>query len=174
MLSQMPNKRYFKIGEVSKLTGVEAHTIRYWESEFKQLKPRRAGSRQRLYRRQDVQLIDTIRNLLHDEKYTIAGAKRRLSKGPAKKSATRAKAKTGAAAEAAPTVTRSLPRAEAAEPEIKPDPPHVPAEPAAEVKTADDQPLLFPGLNSNGINSAGAQSMKRIQRELEGILKILS
>ncbi len=76
---EIPNKRYFKIGEVSKLTGVEPHTIRYWETEFPQLKPVRAGSRQRLYRRQDVDLLMRIRQLLHQEKYTIAGAQKKLS-----------------------------------------------------------------------------------------------
>jgi len=78
---EIPQKRYFKIGEVSQLTGVEAYVIRYWESEFSQLTPTRAGSSQRLYTRQDVELLLTIRRLLYEEKYTIAGARRKLEAG---------------------------------------------------------------------------------------------
>ncbi|MEJ2057826.1 MAG: MerR family transcriptional regulator [Desulfofustis sp.] len=57
MTSQLPDKRYFKIGEVSKLADVAPHVLRYWESEFSRIKPKRAGSKQRLYRRKDVELI---------------------------------------------------------------------------------------------------------------------
>ena len=78
---EIPPKRYFKIGEVSQLTGVEPHVIRYWESEFSQLAPTRAGSSQRLYTRQDVELLLTIHRLLYEEKYTIAGARRKLEEG---------------------------------------------------------------------------------------------
>ena len=73
------DKRYYKIGEVARLAGVETYVIRYWEGEFPQLKPLRAGSRQRLYSRRDVGLIQAIRRLLYDEKYTIAGAKRKMA-----------------------------------------------------------------------------------------------
>ncbi|MBW1713612.1 MAG: MerR family transcriptional regulator [Deltaproteobacteria bacterium] len=77
-MTQIPDKRYFKMGEVSRLTGLEPHVIRYWETEFPQLKPLRAGSRQRLYTRADVELVLTIGHLLYQEKYTIAGAKQKL------------------------------------------------------------------------------------------------
>jgi len=78
-LGRIGDKRYFKIGEVSKLTGLEPHTIRYWESEFPQLRPLRVGSKQRLYRPEDLDLLKTIHQLVHQEKYTIAGARRRLA-----------------------------------------------------------------------------------------------
>jgi DNA-binding transcriptional MerR regulator len=71
-------KKYYRIGEVSKLAGVEAHIIRYWESVFPSIKPRRS-SRQRLYRAKDVDTILYIKKLLYEEGYTIAGAKKRLS-----------------------------------------------------------------------------------------------
>jgi DNA-binding transcriptional MerR regulator len=74
----LPSKPYFRIGEVAELLGVETYVLRYWESEFPQLKPVRAPSRQRLYRRADVEMLLYIRGLLHEEGYTIAGAKRRL------------------------------------------------------------------------------------------------
>lgn len=78
----IPDKKYFRIGEVSRLTGLEAHVIRYWEKEFPRLKPVRAGSRQRLYSREDIALIQQIRRLVHEERYTIAGARKKLA-GPA-------------------------------------------------------------------------------------------
>jgi DNA-binding transcriptional MerR regulator len=73
------NKRYFRIGEVSRIIGVKPYVLRYWESEFPVLKPRRADSRQRTYRRQDIELIGEIKRLLYDEGLTIEGAKKRLT-----------------------------------------------------------------------------------------------
>ncbi len=81
MRSDIPEKLYFKIGEVSKLAEVAPHVIRYWESEFEDIHPKRANSNQRLYRRIDVELILTIKNLLHDKGYTIAGARKLLATG---------------------------------------------------------------------------------------------
>jgi len=76
--TEIPDRVYFRIGEVSSLVGVDSHVLRYWESEFKIIKPRRAKSRQRLYRRKDVENLLLIKTLLHDEGYTIAGARRLL------------------------------------------------------------------------------------------------
>lgn len=76
MTNQIPDKLYFKIGEVSKLADVAPHVLRYWESEFSDIKPKRATSKQRLYRREDVELILVIKNLLHIQGYTIAGARK--------------------------------------------------------------------------------------------------
>lgn len=72
----IPDKLYFKIGEVCRLTGIKQHVLRYWEAEFPILRPQRASSRQRLYRRVDVENILTIRRLLQIEGYTIAGARK--------------------------------------------------------------------------------------------------
>ena len=80
MESAIPEKLYFKIGEVSQFTGVEPHVLRYWESEFKIVTPIRTNSKQRLYRRKDLELILEIKKLLYEEKFTIAGAKKRLQK----------------------------------------------------------------------------------------------
>ena len=74
----IPNKLYFKIGEVSTITGVEPYVLRYWESEFKAIKPSRTQSKQRIYRRKDVELILEIKKILNEEKFTIAGARQRL------------------------------------------------------------------------------------------------
>lgn len=77
-VSDIPDKAYFRIGEVSRLVGVDTHVLRYWESEFTFIKPFRGKSKQRLYRRQDVENLLRVRQLLHDEGYTIAGAKKVL------------------------------------------------------------------------------------------------
>ncbi|GAB4335058.1 MAG: MerR family transcriptional regulator [Desulfobulbaceae bacterium] len=74
----IPDKVYFRIGEVSELVGVDPHVLRYWESEFRTIRPRRAKSNQRLYRRQDVENLLLIRELLHGRGYTIAGARKLL------------------------------------------------------------------------------------------------
>jgi DNA-binding transcriptional MerR regulator len=77
---EIPDKSYFRIGEVSRILGVEPHVVRYWESEFKTVKPVRTNSDQRLYRKKDVEELTIIRHLLYSEQFTIAGAKKRLSK----------------------------------------------------------------------------------------------
>lgn len=74
----IPDKLYFKIGEVSELTGVKPYILRYWESEFKMITPAKTRSNQRLYKRSDVELILQIKQMLYGERYTIAGAKQRL------------------------------------------------------------------------------------------------
>ncbi|NLH50393.1 MAG: MerR family transcriptional regulator [Myxococcales bacterium] len=76
--SQIPNKLYFKIGEVSEITGVKPYVLRYWETEFNIVKPSKTRTNQRLYRRKEVELILEIKRLLYEEKFTIAGAKKVL------------------------------------------------------------------------------------------------
>ncbi len=75
---EIPEKTYFRIGEVSKILGVEPHVIRYWESEFRTVKPIRTRSEQRLYRRKDLEELVLIRNLLYRDQFTIAGARKKL------------------------------------------------------------------------------------------------
>ena len=71
----IPDRLYFKIGDVARLCGVEAYVLRFWESQFPQLKPNKSGTGQRLYRRRDVELAIEIKRLVHAEGYTIAGAR---------------------------------------------------------------------------------------------------
>ena len=71
-------KGFYRMGEVCSLTDLESHVLRYWEHEFPQLRPRKSGGGQRMYRPDDIELILRIRDLLHQEGYTIAGARRRL------------------------------------------------------------------------------------------------
>jgi len=72
-------KKYFRIGEVADLIGVEPHVLRYWESEFKSVKPSKTGSGQRVYAKKDVETLHYIRHLLHVDKFSIKGAKKKLN-----------------------------------------------------------------------------------------------
>jgi len=74
----IPNKLYFRIGEVSDLVGVKPYVLRYWESEFTDIKPSKSKSGQRLYKRRDVELLLKIKELLYEERFTINGARKRL------------------------------------------------------------------------------------------------
>jgi DNA-binding transcriptional MerR regulator len=74
----VPDKLFFRIGEVAELTGVPPYVLRYWESEFKLLRPRKNHAGQRVYRKHDVQLILRIKNLLYEERLTLEGAKKKL------------------------------------------------------------------------------------------------
>lgn len=69
---------YYRIGEVSRITGLKPHVLRYWESEFRVIKPYKSGSLQRLYRKKDLDLILKIKRLLYEEGFTIAGAKKKI------------------------------------------------------------------------------------------------
>ncbi|MEW6116312.1 MAG: MerR family transcriptional regulator [Nitrospirota bacterium] len=77
-LRLFPEKLFYKIGEVSKLVGVESYVLRYWETEFPFLKPRKSKSGQRIYTKADIDLILQIKKLLYEEKYTIDGVRRRF------------------------------------------------------------------------------------------------
>ena len=75
----IPEKLFFKIGEVCELAGVQAHVLRYWESEFTMLAPQKNRAGQRVYRKRDVEIALRIKELLYEDQYTIAGAKKRLA-----------------------------------------------------------------------------------------------
>ena len=75
---QVPDKNFFKIGEVCRLTDTQPYVLRFWESEFPSLAPQKTRSGQRLYRRADIQMVVRIKQLLYEESYTIAGARKQL------------------------------------------------------------------------------------------------
>jgi len=81
-MTEIPEKLFFRIGEVAALLGVPAHVLRYWESEFKLLRPQKNPAGQRVYRRRDVDLIIQIKRLLYEERLTLEGAKKRLRQDP--------------------------------------------------------------------------------------------
>src|SRR5580693_8123822 len=74
----IPDKLFFRIGEVSQLVGVEPYVLRYWESEFPGLSPKKSSTGQRMFRRKDVELLLRIKQLLYDKKFTIDGARKAL------------------------------------------------------------------------------------------------
>ena len=74
----IPDKLFFRIGEVSDIVGVKPYVLRYWESEFDLIAPEKSNSRQRLYQRRDLELLQEIKRLLYGEGFTIAGARKRL------------------------------------------------------------------------------------------------
>src|SRR5947208_7962263 len=78
MPARLPEKIYFKIGEVSEIVGVEPYVLRYWETEFDLLRPSKAPSKHRLYKKRDVELLLDIKRLLYTEGFTIEGARKKL------------------------------------------------------------------------------------------------
>jgi DNA-binding transcriptional MerR regulator len=79
---ELPSKLYFRIGEVAKLTGLKQHVLRYWETEFPFIAPKKMGSNHRMYRRKDVEFILEIKHLLYEKRYTIEGARKHLENKP--------------------------------------------------------------------------------------------
>jgi DNA-binding transcriptional MerR regulator len=82
----IPDRLYFKIGDVARICGVETYVLRFWETQFPQLKPNKSGTGQRLYRRNDVELALKIKQLVHTEGYTLSGARQALEQAHARKS----------------------------------------------------------------------------------------
>lgn len=76
--AEKAGKLYYRIGEVSRITGVKPYVLRYWESEFRWMAPGKSRSQQRLYRKRDIEVIQLIKRLLYEERFTIAGARKRL------------------------------------------------------------------------------------------------
>jgi DNA-binding transcriptional MerR regulator len=79
---EIPNKLYFRIGEVAKLAGIKPYVLRFWESEFSGLGPKKSGTGHRLYRRKDVELVLEIKRLLYEKRFTIEGARKVLESKP--------------------------------------------------------------------------------------------
>src|ERR1700686_1755631 len=75
---EIPDKLYFRIGEVSRLAGIKPYVLRFWETEFSTLGPKKSGKGHRLYRRKDVELVLEIKRLLYDKRFTIEGARKHL------------------------------------------------------------------------------------------------
>jgi DNA-binding transcriptional MerR regulator len=81
----IPDRLYFKIGDVARILGLETYVLRFWETQFPQLKPKKSGTGQRLYRRRDVELILEIKRLVYTEGYTLAGARQALGQNSAQR-----------------------------------------------------------------------------------------
>lgn len=90
MENKIPDKLYFKIGEVARIAGVKPHVLRYWESEFAAIAPVKSRSNQRLYRRDDIVLVLKLKALLYEQGYTISGARKRIKELSSQASPTQA------------------------------------------------------------------------------------
>jgi len=105
----IPNKLYFSISEVAEMTSVKPHVLRYWESEFPELRPKKNRAGNRSYREKDIRTVMTIRDLLYQEGYTIAGARNRLKERGRVEEPARAAARVETAEAAPETPTASVP-----------------------------------------------------------------
>ncbi|HMG36357.1 MAG TPA: MerR family transcriptional regulator [Blastocatellia bacterium] len=125
--SRIPEKLFFRIGEVCELIKVQPHVLRYWETEFPMLAPQKNRAGQRVYRRKDVEMVLRIRDLLYEEKFTIAGAKKKLLE-----EARGGSSKTKAAPTEEPAASEASSPSEPAPNELHPDPAHNTASTAVE------------------------------------------
>ena len=95
--TKIPDKLYFRIGEVAQLAGVEPYVLRFWESEFPQLAPKKSGSGHRLYRRKEVEMVLEVKRLLYEKRFTIEGARRHFEQSKKKGGAAAKSTAAGAA-----------------------------------------------------------------------------
>ena len=166
----IPEKLFFKIGEVCDITGIQAHVLRYWESEFPMLAPQKNRAGQRTYRKRDVEMVLRIKELLYEDQYTIAGAKKRLTNEI--RGASKLKVVTpemGAQVLSAPPAPQLVP-AHAPESE---EPPHVfedahvepaPAAPAQNANPARPEPPQI---------DEGRVALRRLREQLRDIMLLL-
>ena len=158
----IPEKLFFKIGEVCEITGVQAHVLRYWESEFPMLAPQKNRAGQRTYRKRDVEMALRIKELLYEDQYTIAGAKKKLSselRGASKLKVVTPEMSPPAATEPPPGVTPSLPVASAS-PTLATQPP-----PTSEETAAVDA--------SAGVSEGRRVAMRQLKEQLHELLVLL-
>jgi DNA-binding transcriptional MerR regulator len=164
----IPEKLFFKIGEVCDITGIQAHVLRYWESEFPMLAPQKNRAGQRTYRKRDVEMVLRIKDLLYEDQYTIAGAKKRLTSEI--RGASKLKVVTpemGAQALAAPPAPQLVPAPEAEEPPHDFEDAHAepaPAQPAQNVYTARPEPPQ---------TDEGRAALRRLREQLRDIMLLL-
>ena len=149
--SRIPEKLFFKIGEVCELIKVQPHVLRYWESEFPMLAPQKNRAGQRVYRRKDVEMVMRIRDLLYEEKFTIAGAKKKLI------DETRAKPYKREAALAEHSIESDEP----------PPPPHAP--PLESAPESAMQPTT-----ESSMSPQARRAFRVVKRDLEDLLTMLN
>ena len=148
----IPDKLFFKIGEVCEIVGVQAHVLRYWETEFPTLQPQKNRSGQRTYRRKDVEMALRIKELLYEEGFTIAGAKRKLA----------SEARSGT------TRLKIVPPGATASDFVPPPPTEPPQEPPAE-------PPSLPGIPTSPLASRlSRETIQRLRLMAEDLLTSLN
>jgi len=156
----IPEKIYFRIGEVSELAALPTYVLRFWETEFAQLKPTKSSTGQRMYRRRDVEYVIRIRKLLYEDGFTIAGAREKL----------REEARSHSASAQALSIATHVAAAPSAVPHVAPRP--VPVKEATQLDANEDQgmlPLFAP------ITAAPARDeLRRVRQQLRAVLDLLS
>jgi len=166
----IPEKLFFKIGEVCDITGIQAHVLRYWESEFPMLAPQKNRAGQRTYRKRDVEMVLRIKELLYEDQYTIAGAKKRLTNEI--RGASKLKVVTpemGAQVMSAPPAPQLVPAPapEAEEPPHDFDDTHVEPAPAAPAQNA------YPARPEPPQTDEGRAALRRLREQLRDIMLLL-
>jgi DNA-binding transcriptional MerR regulator len=164
----IPEKLFFKIGEVCEITDVQAHVLRYWESEFPMLAPQKNRAGQRTYRKRDVEMVLRIKELLYEDQYTIAGAKKKLSselRGASKLKVVTPEMSAQANAAAPPPQTQT--------PQIVPPP--VPNEAAPFVSQARSEPDDVPthAETSVELTDARRDALRRLKEQMRELLVLL-
>jgi DNA-binding transcriptional MerR regulator len=158
----IPEKLFFKIGEVCDITNVQAHVLRYWESEFPMLAPQKNRAGQRTYRRRDVEMVLRIKELLYEDQYTIAGAKKKLA------SDIRGTSKLK-------VVTPEMSAAHAAEQQYTQPPPVAPpgvqSAPAPPTYASDTEPP--PAAPDYQISDDRREALRRLREQMSELLTIL-
>lgn len=143
--SKLPDKLYYRIGEVASLVGVEPHVLRYWEREFRTIRPRKSARGQRVYSRRDVETLMRVRELLYSEGFTIAGARRRLQQE---------RSGNGAALEPAPEDLVATSASAIDDDDLESD------------ASAASEPELSPGLGPNKVDGGRGKRAPAIERSL--------
>jgi DNA-binding transcriptional MerR regulator len=162
LASRIPEKLFFKIGEVCELIKVQPHVLRYWETEFPMLQPQKNRAGQRVYRRKDVEMVMRIRDLLYEEKFTIAGAKKKLM-DEQRGGSTRTKL---SARESAPVEEPVAQHEPAPQPEPAPPPPLAPVAQASDAPPAQAAETF--------ITPQARRAIRVIKRDLEDLLTMLN
>ena len=165
----IPEKLFFKIGEVCDITGIQAHVLRYWESEFPMLAPQKNRAGQRTYRKRDVEMVLRIKELLYEDQYTIAGAKKRLTnelRGASKLKVVTPEMGAQAAAAPAPQLVPAPPpeMEESPRPFAETRPDAAPATPVERAYAAESEPPV-----SNERHAA----LRRLREQLRAIMLLL-
>jgi DNA-binding transcriptional MerR regulator len=169
----IPEKLFFKIGEVCDITGIQAHVLRYWESEFPTLAPQKNRAGQRTYRRRDVEMVLRIKELLYEDQYTIAGAKKKLAseiRGASKLKVVTPEMSAAIAAEqqsaqslAAPPVATSASTPTAT--------PTATAQTAAPTYASDDE--LAPAEPSYPVTDDRRAALRRLREQVRDVISML-
>lgn len=165
----IPEKLFFKIGEVCDITNVQAHVLRYWESEFPMLAPQKNRAGQRTYRKRDVEMVLRIKELLYDDQYTIAGAKKKLSSELRGASKLKVVTPDMTAAQSPPTATPTPPALNVAPPSPSVETSIAPAlQPTPSTLDEVSAPPAPPALSDER-----RAALIRLRRELNDLLKLL-